>query len=144
MQKWVMLPWEQYQERCSENIQTGKGENPLSISNILASLPKKFRTNAGSILQHITRDPELEWNAKGEIIINDVTIPNTHLVDLLKDTAHNFKHRDPNGVSEFYTALARSNLPLGLVQNKARRELLESYKELKPPGIPAKKWMSWS
>jgi len=144
MQKWVMVPWEKYQERCSENIQTGGGENPLTIESILSILPKRNRANASSILQHIVRDPEIEWNAKGEILINGSAIVNSHLVDLLKDSAHNFKHWDPIGVTDFYKALAKSNLPVGLVQNKARRELLESYKELKPPGIPVKKWMTWN
>jgi len=146
MQKWVMVPWEKYQEHCQEpeKKQTGGGENPLSIENILAVLPKRSRLNASSILQHINRDPDIDWNAKGEILINGTLIANSHIVDLLKDTAHNFKHSDPVGVSEFYKALAKSNLPLGLLQNKARRELLESYKQLKPPGIPAKKWMTWN
>jgi len=146
MQKWVMVPWEKYQEHCTdtEKKQTGSGENPLTIANILALLPKRFRTNAASILQHIDRDPDIDWNAKGEILINCFPIANSHLMDLLKDSSHNFKHWDPVGVTEFYKALAKSNLPLGLVQNKARRELLESYKQLKPPGIPNRKWLSWN
>ncbi len=147
MQKWAVIPWEKYLDiqQSEENDQTGSGESHLSTDSILAAIPKRSRSNAEAILLHIQRDPDISWNSKGELEIKDTSIPNSHLVDLLKDSTHNFKHNwEPAGVSEFYRALAKSNLPLGLIQNKTRRELLENYKQMKPSETLSKKWLTWN
>lgn len=144
-QKWAVIPWEKYvlEQNGAECMQTGEGESSMSMETLLLGIPKQARREATAILQHIQNTPNISWNLRGELIVNGEVLPNTHVTDLIKDSLYQYKKWKPKGIIEFYRALAESNLPLGLVRNAERRELLESFKNPRPPGIPAGKWMTW-
>lgn len=142
-QKWVVVPWEQYQ---SPQPQTGglvQRTSGLSRDSVLAAIPKHSRRDAQAILQHIERAPDIAWDDKGQLVVKGETVLRSHITDLLKDAFYKYKNWEAEGASTFYRALAESNLPAGLVHNPERRALLERYKHPQPPGILASSWLSW-
>lgn len=153
-QKWIAVPWENYQQLCKENSQQeGGGEGGgggggaeavrLSAEDLLMSVPKQNRREAAAILNHIEKSPHLSWNEKGELLVENSIVPHTHVSDLLKDAFYNYKHWTPEGVETFYRELAKSNLPASHIKNPERRALLEKYKQAKPPGVLASSWLTW-
>lgn len=141
MQKWAVIPWEQY-SRQEEEIE-GKGDPLLAIDDILRGIPKQGRRDASAILHHIQNSPDISWNARGELVLGGSVLANTHMTDLLKFSLFQYKTWEPAGVTAFYRALAASNIPTGLIRNPKSRSLLESSKTQQPPGIRATKWLTW-
>lgn len=146
MIKWIAIPLEKYQklQEKEQSQQIGRGspvELPLPIEEIISAIPKQYRRDATTILQHMKREPSITWSARGELIISGKIIPNTHLVDLLKDAFHKYKDFEPEGLLPFYKALAESNVPSGLIKHIKRRTLLESFKNPKPPGVMVSSWI---
>jgi hypothetical protein len=79
---------------------------------ILDGLPKNTRRKGKILLRHIKRRPELEWNDKGQLLINGKLIDNTNLEDLIHSLVR--PHRTaikPPGWSELITALKEGNVP---------------------------------
>lgn len=162
-QKWVAIPWEQFDSRSKSETENVPLENvpekeALSRSAILESVPENCRRNARNILQHIDRSPGIDWDHRGQLLVEGKVVPGTHLCDLVKDASYKYKNWEAEGTNEFYRALAESNLPSGVIRNPGRRSLLETYKHRQPPGIPEhstgsgdrstgtadpSKWMMW-
>lgn len=145
-QKWVVLPWEKYQQLLKDEENSpleGGSAARLPIEDLLTSVPKQTRRDAAAILNHLRKSPHLSWNEKGELMVGSSVVPHTHVSDLLKDAFYSYKHWTPEGLETFYRELAKSNLPTGLIKNPERRALLERYKQAKPPGVLASTWLTW-
>lgn len=146
-QKWVAVPWDKFQELTSQEFQEQTGGSPkpqsLSTETLLGSIPKRNRREAAAILSYIEKSPNLSWSQQGELVVEGQIVPRTHVSDLLKDAFYKHKNWEPEGVNEFYRELAKSNLPTALIRNQERRALLETYKQAKPPGVLASKWLAW-
>lgn len=143
MQKWAVIPWQDYSQEDGDN-QSGGGEQSLSADSILIGIPKQGRRDAAAILHHIQNSPGISWNLRGEIVLDGTPVENSHITDLLKYSLFHYKTWKPVGVEEFYHALADSNLPTGLIRSQSSRSLLEKIKTSQPPGIRTKKtWLTW-
>ena len=148
-QKFVVVPWDRYllltEDRppSQSKDQVGAGTSSLSVQDILNAVPKQNRRDAEAILHHMQRAPNIYWNDKGELVVNEETRTHTHINDLLKDAFYKYKHWEPEGVNVFYQTLAESNLPAGLIKNPERRKLLQTYKDPRPPGVLASSWLTW-
>ena len=125
---------------------TGK----LDAETIIDYLPKRNRSKGATLLQTIIRNPNLDWNNKGELLVHRKSIPHSHISDLLHDALNNTKNK-PIGANEFYANL--TNVPLSLVTNPRRRQILvggqqqqqqqqqqrqQKQPRLPPPGLPNK------
>ena len=139
MQKWAVIPWEQYNKQ-EENSETTPS---LDIDDILLGIPKQGRRDASAILRHIQSSPDITWNSRGELVLHGSVIANTHIADLLKFSLFQYKTWEPSGVTAFYRALAESNIPTGLIRNLKSRALLETLKTPRPSGIQATQWLTW-
>ena len=144
-QKWAVIPWQQYTSSFQEEegTQIGKGEPSLSIDTILLGIPKLGRRDATAILHHIQNSSDISWNSRGELTVHGTVVANSHIADLLKFSLFQYKSWKPAALTEFYRALADSNLPVGLIRNRESRSLLEKFKKPQPPGIRATKWLTW-
>lgn len=155
-QKWVAVPWEEFEELKAGNLnlderdreQQGGGDTPaLSIEILLATIPRQYHRQATAILNHIQKAQNLSWNKEGELLVDGKVIPHTHISDLIKDSFYKYKHWEPEAVDIFYKELAKSNLPAGLVRNQERRTALllaRSQNNLPgPPGVLASTWLTW-
>ena len=109
----------------------------LSSDSILSSIPQNIKYKARAILQHIEdNDENITWNKKGEVIINQNLIPNSHIIDLIKCTLYRYKNVQPEGLHQFRVALRDSNIPQTLVQNGSGIIRKQSSQRKPPPGVP--------
>ena len=69
-------------------------------------------------MEHLERD--ISWTARGELILEDVPVSGSNVVDLANDLLHKRK-TDPTGCQPFAQQLRAINLPMELVGNVARR-----------------------
>ena len=93
----------------------------LAKEIILTFLPKKYKDKADILLKLIEKNSVLDWNAKGQLLVNGKAVPYSHIADLLRDSViphHPFK---PQGYKEFYKYLER--VPRYLI-SLGRRALL--------------------
>lgn len=117
----------------------------LSVDSILSQLPKRNKSKAQSLLSVVDNSPRLDWNNKGELVLDNTCVPTSHITDLLHDALNNTKHT-PTGAEEFYAAL--DSVPLSLITNPRRRSLVggkqsttattPNFAKLPPPGLPNK------
>ena len=115
----------------------------LSAQLILSPVSKTNKKKAEAMLSYI--DDSMDWNDRGEIIVNGSVVHGSHVSDLLNHALVRSVHFHPTGCELFYTSLARA--PLSLF-HPCRRELIGNGKEswshtsqelkkrLPPPGIP--------
>lgn len=112
----------------------------MSEDVILMGLPKVYYNRAEALIGHLRRSGKVKWNNRGEIIINDKVILNSHISDLIRDAMKEYQSFNPVGKQAFYTALYESNIPTGLLYNKKRHNNFEPQygegSEIIPPGIP--------
>jgi hypothetical protein len=88
----------------------------------LQLFPQNYRTRAQNLLTHARNQAGIDWNQKGEILVNGNLIPGSHVVDLIDNTIRYKKgiQRDTPGTREFVKALMDSNVPQALIGNKSR------------------------
>lgn len=111
----------QYEKPLPIPIVEQTATKPGKVVN-LDSIPSVYRKKASSIVQHITDDPEIDWNERNELIVDGQTIKNSNIIDLVDDLARPSTKREPRGVEEFTQALRRSNIPDSFIANSRRRE----------------------
>ncbi len=134
--KHILIPLEKYrslmQRVCppaeSNNEQSIEATPPelsdsLSIDQILTIIPKRAQHKASSLL-HILQ-PHLRWNDRGEIVIQDKPILNSHIADLVKYTVvRHINKRLPLGGEDFLAILSAINAPKSLIVNERVLEIL--------------------
>src|SRR5688572_19801910 len=94
----------------------------ITESQVMESVPKKWKSQASRLLTHIkNNNPEITWSSKGELVLNETAIPNTHAVDLVNDLMRKrTASTTPNGWKRLADALKESNVPRELIGNKDR------------------------
>ena len=109
---------------------------------IIAQLPKRNKSKARSLLSFLEQNNAIDWNQRGELLIENESVPYSHITDLLHDALNNTKYK-PVGCEQFYSNLG--HVPLSLITNPARKQIVGG-STLPPPGVPdteAKSLDSW-
>jgi len=89
----------------------------------LSVFPQNYRNRAQNLLTHVRNQAGIDWNQKGEILVNDNAIPGSHVVDLIDNTIRYKKGTRADqlpGHREFVNALRESNVPQALIGNKTK------------------------
>ena len=87
-------------------------------SKIVDSMPATIKHKARNLLDHIRTSKNLQWDRDGRIVIDDVTVPGSNVVDLVHGLTRMRKtHSAPEGSSQFLEALDKINTPKELVPN---------------------------
>ena len=156
MKKSVLLPYERYQELLKhrrEPVETTETQNDsksipqtleivpptqkLNSSVIIACLPKRNRSKAQQLLNYIEKQPNLDWNREGNLVVDGNIVDFSHIVDLLHDALNPTKN-EPVGYEQFYRNL--EHIPHSLINNTRRKTLIggsaPAPHSLPPPGIP--------
>ncbi|KAJ8020743.1 hypothetical protein HOLleu_40417 [Holothuria leucospilota] len=98
-------------DNVSRDIQQKAVENEL-----LNSVPKALRNKAVQLLHKIiSSDGIVDWNGKGELVVNERAIKGSNMVDLINDAL-----LKPIGTKDFSKALAKLNVPHELIGNPDR------------------------
>ena len=83
-------------------------------SDVLASLPKNLKSKGNRLLDFIKNDPDINFNERGELIVDGSTIANSHASDLVNHVLKKSKV-PPIGWNLFKNKLQRMNVPRSLL-----------------------------
>ena len=104
--------------------QTGGTQSSLEPSTIMDNIPERYKYKAGAILGYIIRDKQniLSWNKTGQLIFEDVLIPESNIVDLLVDSQNQHKDKNIAGILQFNNGLNRLDVPTTLYKEPTTRK----------------------
>jgi hypothetical protein len=107
-------------------------------SQVLETVPKKWKTQASRLLSHIKNHPDVSWSSKGELVLKNTTIPKTHAVDLVNDLLRKrTSSSPPAGWKHLAEALKDTNIPRELIGNQDRwkyiNDTIEDTHSFSPP-----------
>src|SRR6218665_3292048 len=88
-------------------------------STVIDTVPKTWKSRASRLLKHIKLIPHIRWSKKGELIVKNKTLPETHAVDLINDLLRK-RTSSPNGWQQITTALKGHSIPRELIGNSER------------------------
>ena len=104
---------------------------------LLESVPSTLTKKAKLLLDHIKETTDLTWNDRGEIISNGHPVEGSNLQDLVHETvrARKLQGDPPKGWNKFSSLLRASNVPLDLIGNKSRWNIVsdEPIENVKTP-----------
>ncbi|CAC5393109.1 unnamed protein product [Mytilus coruscus] len=113
-----------------EDIKTEKDNSDHDLNTLIElTLPVKYREKEKKkkLLKFPQRQPIISWNKHGKVKINNETVPNSHIVDLLRDVVIPYECKQlPSGHKHFYDFLKNIHIPMGLISNRMRRQLVQS------------------
>lgn len=115
------------QDYCHSNTQDSIHED------LLSSLPLPLRSRAKVILNHLAKHTNLQWNDKGEIIVNGKVVTGSNINDLIKIQLKDYRSFHPVGAEVFSQLVQESNVPQSVL-TQARRYQIGSGKTPSPPG----------
>lgn len=157
MRKMVLLPYDKYQRLLSGHVSQSEPLNTIdtyteqvaidnpppehSHSNtqeckkedLLTSLPLSLRSRAKVLLNHLNKHTSLQWNDKGEIIVDGKVVTGSNIIDLIKVQLKDYKSFHPIGAEVFSRLVQESNVPQSVL-TQARRYQIGSGKTPPPPG----------
>jgi len=109
-------------------------------SLVLETVPKKWKAHASKLLTQLKSNPNVRWSAKGELVLNDTTIPNSHIVDLVNDLLRKRTSTSaPIGWSQLAKVLKDSNIPHELIGNEDRWQYITSPSSQSPAVTSSRK-----
>ena len=115
--------------------QAGGTNSSLDPSSILDKIPQRYKYKVGAILNAIIHDQQntLTWNNTGQLIYEDIVIPDSNTIDLLIDSQNQQKNKNIAGISQSNSGLKKLDVPITLYKKPTTR------KRPFPPGIPTNK-----
>ena len=81
----------------------------------MESVPKSLKPKALRLMKRFRNDPSIQWNDRGELIIEGSAIPGSNMMDLVHDVLRKRKQGDPVGWQPFAKHLKHINLPMELM-----------------------------
>ncbi len=54
-------------------------------TQVIQLVPKSHRNTASKFINYIKSNPNVKFSEKGELVVRDKVVPNTHAVDLIND-----------------------------------------------------------
>ena len=96
-----------------KNNDLANDDLPLPEDTIINDLPNNAKTRGKILLHHIKNRPEIKFNRKGELVIQDKQIDGSNAIDLIHYIARE-RHKSkiaPPGFNELYKILKDTNVP---------------------------------
>ena len=125
LQRYLTLS-DKYRERPLGKVSTPElptTENHTRLKPTLyQTLPPTLRSKGAALLNHLESIPEIKWDNKQQLVVDDKPIPKSNVVDLIDDLVRDRKTtKPPPGWSELATVLKQVNTPRALIGNSRRR-----------------------
>ena len=105
-------------------------------------MPVSLRQKAINLLDHIKSTKNIQWDRDGRIVIDNVTLAGTNVLDLVHGATRQRKHQPtPSGARQFLEALDKSNTPNELLPNATalRKDQAEGAQGINTPSPGPKK-----
>ena len=112
-------------DKADDEATTSPKRVPLE-SEIIDSVPKIMRKKARRLLDKIRTGSGVEWNDRGQLLINNTVEPGNNIVDLVNDVLRKRRHFEPVGWQPFVRGLGEMNVPMGLGGNPERWRYMQS------------------
>ena len=112
-------------DKTDDEATTSPKRVPLE-SEIIDSVPKIMRKKAGRLLDKTRTESGVEWNDRGQLLINNTVVPGSNIVDLVNDVLRKRQHFEPVGWQPFVRGLGEMNVPMDLVGNPERWRYMQS------------------
>lgn len=129
----------QPQESQPQGQQQQSKPQAIQDSEILDTVPKRFKPQAQGLLRWMKKSPEaVQWDEKGEVSLEGKPIQGSSIADLINDSLRTRKGFSPAGRDDFTEVLAKLNTPEDFVRNDNRRRLMTLLKAggKLPPATP--------
>ena len=101
--------------RDVQTVDTSIEEPQIDVleKTLTYAIPKNGHRKAMGLWNYIKyrKGTVLNWNDNGEVAVHGKTIPDSHLIDLLKYTVTAMSKREPTGYRSFYEALREMHTP---------------------------------
>lgn len=111
----------------------------IVADDVLKNVPQRNAKNVLYILDKMSKSKDVaSWTDSGEFVFKGRTIPDSHMLDLVKSVMAPQKildERRPAGWSEFLEAFAALNIPYSTVPNHYVRRTINSFKTKSTPRI---------
>jgi hypothetical protein len=106
----------------SQQQRTSSNKLPLNLQG----LTQRQRELADVLVNHLVFDnPDVNWNARGELIVDDQVIANSNMTDIIHDLVRTRRNVPPPlGFAQLAIALVRHNAPREAIANLARRQAI--------------------
>src|SRR6218665_3546149 len=102
---------------------------------VIDTVPNTMKSRASRLLKHIKLIPHIRWSEKGELIVKNKTLPETHAVDLINDLLRK-RTSSPNGWKQLATALKGHCIPRELIGNSERWRYINNSQRKTKAAIP--------
>ena len=112
-------------DKADDEATTSPKRVPLE-SEIIDSVPKIMRKKARRLLDKIRTGSGVEWNDRGQLLINNTVVPGSNIVDLVNDVLRKRRQFEPVGWQPFVRVLREMNVPMDLVGNPERWRYMQS------------------
>ena len=112
-------------DKADDEATTSPKRVPLE-SEIIDSVPKIMRKKARRLLDKIRTGSGVEWNDRGQLLINNTVVPGSNIVDLVNDVLRKRRYFEPVGWQPFVRGLREMNVPMDLVGNPERWRYMQS------------------
>ena len=90
----------------------------LSVDAIFQPLPKTYKHRGTALVKFLQQCRCVTWDECGVMSTEKFgRIHMSHIIGLIRDCIKSYINFSPDGQKGFYTALAGSNVPLGLISN---------------------------
>lgn len=89
-------------------------------AQVIDSVPKTMQKYAKLLLDRVKQEPDLAWNARGELVVESQVVPQSNMVDLIGDLIRKRKDFNPPGWRELSRKLYEANVPQNLIRNPDR------------------------
>ena len=102
-------------------------KKPGILDDLVDNIPRQFANKARVLINHVRKNPDISWNARGELVHRDITIPHSNALDLIQRfvTPGSKLATPPKGWREFGNSLLLHNAPRSAIMNKALWERIE-------------------
>lgn len=98
-------------------------------SHIVQGIPKSYRQKTQALMDVILlHKKKIWWKTGGEVVLNNRTIPNSNIVDLVNDVIRPLKREKPIGWEEFALVLNDINVPTFCIGNPANSTFIKQVK----------------
>ena len=97
-------------------------EAKADVEKVVKLLPGTMKSKGERLLTHLKRNSDkIKWKDNGELVVQDVIVPNSNIVDLVKYTISTYKTQwEPEALDLFLSVLRSTNPPYSLVGGKSR------------------------
>ena len=130
---------QQQQQPSYKRERTAFDKVEMNIEELLRNIPDNKKTSARQLLNFLASLRQFSVNGRHEIQLNDETIVNSNLSELLReisiDRRRTVNQQTPEGYHQFMNLLSQTNVPLNAIGSERHRLQIATAIPVAPPNV---------